>query len=170
MPHILRIKVLNPERHHKLLEYYIELSSKNAEREDAGIDLPFPEDTVIPANQTTLHKLGVACEFHFNGNEHSSAFYLYPRSSIGRTPLTMANNVGIIDAGYRGELGAMIRCNYDERFPDLLYSNSYTAKAMERLFQVTAPDLGVIHVEVLLDDEQLSSTKRGEKGFGSTGL
>lgn len=170
MAHTLRIKVLEPERHPQLLEYYLTLSGKNEEREDAGIDLPFPEDTVIPANQTSLHKLGVACEFFLSGSNQSSAFYLYPRSSIGKTPLTMANNVGIIDAGYRGELGAMIRCNYDERFKDVLYQNSYTVKSMERLFQVTAPDLGVIHVEVVLDDEELSVSKRGARGFGSTGL
>ena len=35
-----------------------------------------------------------------------SPFYLYPRSSIAKTPVRLANNVGIIDSGYRGNIGA----------------------------------------------------------------
>ena len=32
------------------------------------------------------------------------SYYLYPRSSISKTPLRMSNSTGIIDAGYRGEI------------------------------------------------------------------
>ena len=39
----------------------------------------------------------------FNGKP--TAYYLYPRSSMGsKTPLRLSNSVGIIDAGYRGNI------------------------------------------------------------------
>lgn len=170
MPHLLRVKVVDMGSRPELLNYYHELASKNDEREDAGIDIPFPDDIDLPVNQVTLCKLGVMCEMILEGGNTSHAFYLHPRSSIGKTPCMMANSTGIIDAGYRGEIGAMIRCDYDDRFPDVNYTHVYKIRKGERLFQVTAPDLGIIHVEVLMEDDQLSQSRRGAQGFGSTGV
>ena len=42
-------------------------------------------------------------------------YYLYPRSSIVKTGLRLANSVGIIDAGYRGEIIAVVD-NIDKNF------------------------------------------------------
>ena len=42
----------------------------------------------------------------YDYNGIPSGFYIYPRSSISKTPFRLANNVGIIDSGYRGNLGA----------------------------------------------------------------
>ena len=39
-----------------------------------------------------------------NKDEKNVSYYLYPRSSIIKTPLRMSNSVGIIDAGYRGNI------------------------------------------------------------------
>ena len=42
-------------------------------------------------------------------------YYLYPRSSISKTPLRLCNSVGIIDAGYRGNIMAFVD-NIDEDY------------------------------------------------------
>ena len=39
-------------------------------------------------------------------NDKNIGYYLYPRSSISKTPLILANSVGIIDSGYRGNIKA----------------------------------------------------------------
>ena len=44
---------------------------------------------------------------HFNHSFKQSSlsgYYLYPCSSIVKTPFKVANTVGIIDSGYRGEV------------------------------------------------------------------
>ena len=86
------------------------------------------------------------------------AYYMYPRSSISKTPFRLANSVGIIDAGYRGNLIAKI---------DKVYDNDYSVTKGDRLFQICAPDLSVLkNVEIV---QRLDETVRGSGGFGSTG-
>jgi dUTP pyrophosphatase len=67
----------------------------------------------------------------------------------------MANSVGIIDAGYRGNIMAKIRC-FDQNNATLS-RGSY--------FQIVAPDLGPIKVNIV---SELKDTSRNENGFGST--
>jgi dUTP diphosphatase len=68
---------------------------------DAGLDIIFSKNTVIRAGQTQLLPLGIKC-----WSPEGKSYYMYPRSSIYKTPLILANSVGIIDAGYTGELKA----------------------------------------------------------------
>jgi len=89
--------------------------------------------------------------------ETDSHFWLVPRSSIFKTPLMMANSVGVIDKSYRGELMAPVRSNGSE----------YNVDIGERLFQIVAPDMGWIRYVKIVDE--LGQTTRGEGGFGSTG-
>ena len=42
------------------------------------------------------------------------AYQLYPRSSLSKYPIMLANHVGIIDAGYRGNLIAAFRSFQDD--------------------------------------------------------
>jgi dUTP pyrophosphatase len=83
-----------------------------------------------------------------------SAYYLYPRSSISKSSFRLANSVGIIDRGYRGNLGAYFDCK------------NGTVEVGQRFVQLCSPTLDPFHV-VLTDS--LSFTERGENGFGSTG-
>ena len=93
----------------------------------------------------------------FNGE--ACGYYLYPRSSTGtKTPLRLANSVGIIDAGYRGEIKGIVD-NLDK-------GQDYCIRAGTRLFQLCSPVLGPISFEMA---NTLSETARGEGGFGSTG-
>ena len=85
-------------------------------------------------------------------------YYLYPRSSISKTPLRLANSVGIIDAGYRGNLMAVV---------DNISIQAYNIQKKDRLFQICAGNLEPIEFQLAND---LSNTQRGFGGFGSTGL
>ena len=119
---------------------------------DSGLDLYVLEDVLIKKNETVLIKLGIACESLCN-----KSYYLMPRSSISKTPLRMSNSIGLIDAGYRGEI--MASCDNIKDF-------DYHVKTGERLFQLVSPDASPITYVI---SDSLSETTRGTGGFGSTG-
>ena len=97
-----------------------------------------------------------------SGASYSCGYYVYPRSSISKTPLMLANHVGIIDSGYRGNLIAAIR-----KLPN--DQPTYLVEKHTRLFQICHPTLCPIFV-VLVPESELNSSERGEGGFGSTGV
>ena len=91
-------------------------------------------------------------------------FYMYPRSSISKTPLRLANSVGIIDSGYRGNMIGVF---------DNISSTSYTIDKHSRLLQLCAPDLGKFWINTIKVDNfdaLKMTTSRGGGGFGSTGI
>jgi dUTP pyrophosphatase len=100
------------------------------------------------------------------GGSYSSAYYLYARSSLSKTPLMLANHVGIIDAGYRGSVLAAVRKLPTERSESP--SNEYTVEKHTRLFQICHSSLCPVFV-VLVSESELNQSERGEGGFGSTG-
>ena len=120
---------------------------------DAGLDLYVLENILFEPGETKAIKLGISCE-----PEDGKAYYLFPRSSISKTPLRMSNSIGLIDGGYRGEIMAMC---------DNIKSEAYTAEKGHRLFQLVATDSSPIHFELV---EELEMTTRGTGGFGSTGV
>ena len=122
------------------------------ERGDSGFDLYAVEDIEIHPRKTAKIPLGIACK-----PKESHGYYLYPRSSISKTPFRLANSVGIIDSGYRGEICAMVDNTSDE----VQY-----IKQGDKLFQLCSPDLRPIEIEFV---EELDETLRGSGGFGSTG-
>tara|TARA_B100000902_G_C27172752_1_gene844708 strand:- start:529 stop:1008 length:480 start_codon:yes stop_codon:yes gene_type:complete len=134
---------------------------------DAGVDLFFPNMVRVPKGETMLIDLEIQCKMvHVNQIvenvttveiEEPESFMLVPRSSIFRTPLRQANNIGIIDSGYRGNIMVPV---------DNRSNEDYIVKPKERLFQLVHPSLKPISIE-LVDD--LDDTKRGSGGFGSTG-
>ena len=90
-----------------------------------------------------------------------TGYYMYPRSSLSKTPLRLANSTGIIDAGYRGPLIGMFDC----------LAENYEAELHTRLLQICAPNLIPIFVNVINTVQELGpETSRGEGGFGSTGI
>jgi dUTP pyrophosphatase len=130
---------------------------------NAGFDLFVPNETVLPKNQfhkSTLVSLDIKCEM-MNSDNSPSGFFMFPRSSISKTPLMLANHTGIIDSGYRGVLMGAFR-NLDE-------SNDYVIASNTRLLQITHPSLCPMFIEIVNEDN-LSDTTRGEGGFGSTGI
>ena len=124
---------------------------------DSGLDLFFNEDITVEPKGTKIISLGMRCEaFPTKEKEHNISYYLYPRSSISKTPLRMANSVGIIDAGYRGLICAAV---------DNISDEPYTIRGGQRLFQLCSPTLSPVSFELI---NTLSDSTRGEGGFGST--
>ena len=101
-------------------------------------------------------------------------FYLYPRSSISKTRMRLANSVGIIDAGYRGDLIAAVDTIGLFGSTDIWHIWKETLspiKKYDRYFQVCAPDLSPFLVHIVDAEHDLSPpTSRGSGGFGSTGV
>ena len=128
-------------------------SSKVNHATDSGFDLYMPADLSLPAKSTSLIDLEVRCELD-DGSRHG--YYLYPRSSIYKTSLRLANSVGIIDAGYRGTLKVAV---------DNMADVPYAVKKGDRLFQICMPSLEPFEVRL---GRVSSETERGEGGFGST--
>lgn len=120
---------------------------------DSGFDLFIPENVTIEPKSSKFIDLQVRCEPRFEGG-----YYLYPRSSIGKTQLRQANSVGIIDSEYRGNLGVWI---------DNIGTEPHSLKMGERYFQLCHPSLLPMKVEVV--DQINLCTSRGAGGFGSTG-
>lgn len=102
-----------------------------------------------------------------NGNHcgvcYTTGYYMYPRSSISKTPLMLANTTGIIDSGYRGNLIAAVR------YLPVNREDNYVAEFGTRLFQICQPQLCPVYV-VMVSENELSTTSRGSGGFGSTGV
>jgi dUTP pyrophosphatase len=151
----------------KYIEAIHERNSKflnNIEHIDAGFDLFSPESKTM--NSSGVNKLDYqvicAAQIVTNYSTYNTGFYMYPRSSISKSYIRLANNVGIIDAGYRGHLIGMF---------DVIYHDTVTVNKLERHLQICAPDLIPIIVELVNTREQLGeNTARGDGGFGSTGI
>jgi dUTPase len=133
---------------------------------NSGFDLLVPyETTVVGQTTSTMVKMKVKGEMYtINGSfaDQYSAYYLMPRSSISKTSLIQSNHIGLIDMGYRGEIMAAVR-NLDASAPYVIQEHS-------RLFQLCHPEALPIYVELVDRESDLSTTARGDGGFGSTGL
>jgi len=134
---------------------------------DAGFDLFCPAETVVGGRTTVKMNHMVKCAMDMYAPDEWSGgkpvgYYLYPRSSTGtKTPLRLANSVGIIDSGYRGNIIAAF---------DNWLDDDYTVLKDSRVVQLCPPDLSYpIVVSLVNEESELGETKRGSGGFGSTG-
>jgi dUTPase len=102
---------------------------------------------------------------------YNTGFYMYPRSSLSKTQLRLANSVGIIDSGYRGHVMGMFDVvNICETELNEDRAADYLINKFDRLVQLCAPSLVPIFVEIVDTLEELGTqTERGSGGFGSTG-
>ena len=145
---------------------------------DAGFDLFLPKSNTsdsIKFFTNTVNKVDFkvkCCAKMFKRNNNKqfyTPFYTYARSSISKTPLRLANNQGIIDAGYRGSIIGMFDCIY--RYSSIDSSDTdYCMEEYSRILQICAPGLAPVYVNIVYNIEELGpNTSRGEGGFGSTG-
>ena len=150
---------------------------------DSGFDLLIPFDYSEHENGYTENRisnvtfrapLGIKCSMSCIDSTIPllvpCGYYLYPRSSIVKTPFRLSNSVGIIDSGYRGEIMAVVD-NIDSANNDMKACIRKYMTPMTRMFQICSPTLEPFFVEIVDTEEALgSSTERGNGGFGSTGL
>lgn len=132
---------------------------------DAGFDLFAPETKRFSSTNVNKLDYKIICSAKIleeNFNPYNTGFYMYPRSSISKSNLRLANNVGIVDAGYRGHLIGMF---------DVIYAPEINVNKLDRHIQICAPGLIPIIVEIVeLMEELGEQTVRGDGGFGSTGI
>lgn len=146
-----------------------ELRNSQTSSDDSGLDLFMPNrEIIVPA-----HAIGFAINLetrivlHKDGKQRIP-FLLIPRSSTGaRTPLRLANSIGLIDKTYNGDLIALV---------DNISDKDYVISPKSRLFQIIASNMKPISVAETYDnlDEFLAKfttpQDRGEAGLGSTGI
>ena len=121
---------------------------------DAGLNLISRESIELLPGQTARIRFGIVAA----PQDPLQSYWLIPRSKISKTPLRMSNSIGLIDAGYRGELMAAVD-NASDRTYDIQRGTS--------LFQLVAPDCRPLELE-WTTRQNLSETERGDGGFGST--
>ena len=122
----------------------------------AGMDLAActDEPVAIPAGQHRIIPTGIAIALP--SNEYVALVYV--RSSLGfKKGVTLSNSVGVIDSDYRGEIKVSLANLSDKEF----VVNPGDRIAQLVITPVCIPSLTVTN--------ELSSTYRGEGGFGSTG-
>jgi dUTP pyrophosphatase len=138
----IKIKKLHPNA----------VKPKYAKESDAGMDLVATEIISETPSQIT-YGMGLAIEI-----PDGMVGLIFPRSSIRNTGLTLSNSVGVIDAGYRGELQATFNKNGVN--PREFYNVG------DRICQIIIVPHPIIQI---VEVDELSESSRGIGGFGSTG-
>ena len=176
---LLKLFVENQELRDKYLDHVLEHNNSLEDNiyYNAGFDLFVPHNENVVYGKTSILDSGVKCAAYWLNDDMTvgvpTGFYLHPRSSIIKTPLRMANSTGIIDAGYRGNIGCVVDCfnGFGTKFSDEdLNREHYNVEQYSRLFQICAPALGPVRVVLVGSVADLGQTQRGEGGFGSTGV
>lgn len=121
---------------------------------DSGLDLISIEDVEINSGESQLVKIGISIELPPNTEAQ-----IRPRSGLAlKHKITVLNTPGTIDEGYRGEVGVIL-INHGK-------TSFQVVQGMRIAQMVIAPVVRVKIEEV----NNLSSTTRGSRGFGSTGI
>jgi dUTP pyrophosphatase len=121
---------------------------------DAAMDLRARSTVTLAPGERVLVPTGIAIAL-----PPGYAGFIHPRSGLAlKRGLGMVNAPGVIDAGYRGEIGVIV-INHDRH-------ESITLVRGDRIAQlVIAPVTQADLIEVT----QLPGSHRGQGGFGSTG-
>ncbi|HEY1591809.1 MAG TPA: dUTP diphosphatase [Solirubrobacteraceae bacterium] len=121
---------------------------------DAGLDLYALEDGRLAPGQRASVRTGIAVEI-----PEGQAGLVLPRSGLAaRHGIALVNAPGLIDAGYRGEVRALL-LNTD---PDATFSIS----GGDRIAQLVLVRIETPEIEEV---DALGESVRGPGGFGSSG-
>lgn len=124
---------------------------------DAGADVRASEDAVIPANGFKSIDTGLRIAL-----PEGYVALLFARSGNGQKGIGITHGVGVIDAGYRGEVKV---CLYNAG------NEPFEVKEGDRIAQLIILPIPPV-TYAFTDDEsfdKLCDTERGTDGFGSTG-
>jgi dUTP pyrophosphatase len=120
---------------------------------DAGLDLRCAEPFVLFPGERKVIGTGLSIAF-----PPGHAALILPRSGLAsKKGVTVINTPGLVDAGYRGEVGIPL-INHS--------SETYRAAAGERIAQMVLITLPTVEIEEV---DELDETDRGAGGFGSSG-
>ena len=121
---------------------------------DAGLDLHSTESLTIGPGERRLVKTGLAVAI-----PDGFCGLVLPRSGLAiKNGITVVNGPGLIDSGYRGEIGVIL-LNTDQHDAFAILAGDRIAQILITPFEATQP--------IWVD--RLEETERGSGGFGSTG-
>ena len=127
---------------------------KYAKHGDAGMDLTAIWMEFAHEKKIVTYGTGLSLEIPW---WHGGL--IYPRSSVYKKSMVLANHVGVIDSGYRGEIMFKFRVLNDD------WRDIYDVG--DRIGQlIITPYPRIDFVEA----DKLSETDRGGGGYGSTGV
>ena len=161
------------------VEYCKEITPpKYASEGDAGMDLYSPDEFTINPGETKIIPTGIKMAI-----PKGYAILIQPRSGLSvKTKLRIANTPGLIDSGYRDEIGVIVE-NIEPPFKDIeydfdengeihiksiLHGQPYTIGKNERFAQmrlVAVPTAALYEVESV---KEIEGDRGG--GFGHTGI
>ena len=120
---------------------------------DAGLDLASCEQVELGPGERALVGTGLAVAI-----PEGYAGFVQPRSGLAaRHGLTVVNSPGLVDSGYRGELRVVL-LNTDRTEPFVVEPGMRIAQ----LVVLPIPELELVEVD------ELPSSERGVRGFGSS--
>lgn len=123
---------------------------------DAGLDISAVYHKIDPEHNYIEYFTGLAVEI-----PEGYVGLLFPRSSVSKTDLALANCVGVVDSGYRGELTFRYKFAKEAYFASLKrYQDG------DRIGQLVIMPYPTIEP---IEAPELSDTERGTGGYGSTG-
>lgn len=174
---ILKIFIDEHETKPQLTELYTQyINTHNANMThnkyyDSGFDVYVPYETYfntckiyeginIPDEKQFID-FKIKCEMMTQDNP--SPFYLFPRSSISKKPIMLANSIGLIDCSYRGNIKGCFR------YCQTMSSTPYIIEQYEKIVQIVHPNAYRIFVVLVDSFDELTKTERNDGGFGSTG-
>jgi dUTP pyrophosphatase len=126
---------------------------KYAKSGDAGMDL-----VAVSKTETELYveyDTGLSFEI-----PEGYVGLVFPRSSISKYHLSLANAVGVVDSGYRGSVTARFKKTLDRA-----WATEYNVG--DRIAQIIILPYPQVEFE---EAEELSNTERGAGGYGSSGV
>jgi dUTP pyrophosphatase len=121
---------------------------------DAGLDLCALEATVIAPGERALVKTGIAIELR-----EGTVGLVCSRSGLAyKKGVFVLNAPGIIDSGYRNDVGVILQNSGSEDF---------VIEPGDRIAQLVVQEFVSVR---LVEVEELGDSVRGQGGFGSTGV
>lgn len=139
---------------------------------DSGFDIPLVEQIVEP-DDDGVYTFGLGIQVAaVNDDGAPVPCLLLARSSIYKSSVRLCNAIGLIDAGYRGEVKAKVDVLDSEPEDEDVEPEPEKIKQGTRLFQLVhhtfLPWKRVVLVDALRD-LPAAPDGRGAGGFGSTG-
>jgi dUTP pyrophosphatase len=125
----------------------------------AGMDLAACLDTMITLEPGGTARVPTGLRIALPAGHEGQ---VRPRSGLAaRHGITVLNAPGTIDEDYRGEVQVLL-VNHG--------SDSFTIAHGERIAQLVVAPVVRVEIETVNDEAALGGTKRGDGGFGSTGV
>ena len=120
---------------------------------DAGLDLASCESALLGPGERAVVSTGIAVEI-----PEGFAGFVQPRSGLAaRHGIGVVNSPGLIDAGYRGEIRVVL-LNTDR-------ASEFEVVPGMCIAQLVIVPVAAVH---LVEADELATSERGARGFGSS--